>query len=192
MLRFSVLIAALAAVLLATPAAAATTVYGAGILSQSGPIIGASQALGPADGLSAIMPRNTNILMALDGPTTGQGVTVAGTRGPATTVQVSVGAIVGGVAVFTPVQNFTLSGATVFDFSADCALISVTGCSLIQFNVLGGPSALFTFDGVSGVAHNPEPGTWALLILGFAGVSMRMKQLRGRGALRALPAAAAA
>jgi hypothetical protein len=88
------------------------------------------------------------------------------------------GEVIGGVAVFS--AGVGLSGASggafTMDLTALCKSISATGCSLLRFSVNGQPGSQFTLDGVLGTT--PEPSTWALMILGFAGVAWRLKQMR--------------
>lgn len=92
-------------------------------------------------------------------------------------VFVSVGEIVGGVAVYSAETGF-IGGPGVFtlDFTAPCALISASGCSLVRVRTTGGGP--FRLDGISGVASAPEPAAWALMLMGFGGVAWRLKRTR--------------
>lgn len=181
----------LAAVLLTflAPAKAATTVYAASIFSQVAPVANAAQALGANDGLSATIGRTGALVLNLAQAVTGANVTVTGVKAVGgATVQVFLGAIVGGVPTFTPNLNFPGAGGTAtFDFAASCAAISSAGCTLLRIRVIGPPAASFALDGVSGVSVAPEPGAWMLLVLGFIAVASRLKAMR-RGAPFATPA----
>lgn len=180
MLRIVLLFSISLLILAAAPARAATTVYGASIFSQSGPVINAGAALGAADGVSATLNRPGELILQLGLPATAAGIIINGSRNaPGTQVRISVGAIIGGVAIFTATQNFPNSaGPASFDFSADCALISATGCNLVRYQITGSPVADFSLDGTSAISGAPEPGIWMLMIIGFVAMAWRLKQLR--------------
>lgn len=183
MLRVWVLVAILLTFLV--PAKAATTVYGVGVFAQSGTVTNSAAALGVADGLTAAIARNSSLTLLLGLAATGANVTVTGVRsGPGGTVSVALGAVVAGVPVFTAGQTFPGAGGTAtFDFSAGCAAISSSGCTLMRVGVAGGPPFLtFGLDGVSGVSVAPEPEAALLLLLAGLGVGLRLKAVR-RGRL---------
>lgn len=60
-------------------------------------------------------------------------------------------------------------------FDANCQLIG--GCNAIVFGNSSFSQTGSTF-GLSVVGSSPEPRAWALMILGFAGVAARLKQMR--------------
>lgn len=166
----------------AAPAAAATTVYATNVFASSGNTASLTSVAGAPDGLAGRIGNPGQVgqavfsfIDALSGASL-QFTTVAG-GGPTPTVFVSIGEIVGGVAVYSTETSFAGGvGTFTFDFSARCALISTTGCSLVRVRTSGGGA--FRLDGISGVGAAPEPAAWALMLIGFAGVSWRMKQAR--------------
>lgn len=178
-LRFATIVFVL---MLATmsPVRAATTVFAGSVLSTSGPVSNPTAALGAADGTSATLSRPGQLILVTTLPATGAGLVINGVKvGNSTQVQISVGAIIGGVATFTASQNFPNGGGPVtFDFSADCSALSATGCNLVQFRVVGSPVGSFSLDGLSAVSNAPEPTVWALMILGFILTGARLKQIR--------------
>lgn len=159
---------------------AATTVYGAAVIAQTGPVTNPNGAIGAADGSSAVLTRPGTLILALTGPASGAGLVINGQLlGNGAQMRISLGAFVNGVAVFTATQNFPRNATTgSFDFSADCAAISATGCTMIQFAMAGSPSGSFVLDGVSAVGASPEPGQWAMMIIGFVLVAWRLKANR--------------
>lgn len=175
------------------PAAAATTVFASSVYATSGNVVGATNALGVADGTNAAILRaagGSSLTLQMLRPITGASSTFFGSFSPFNAnVQVAVGEVIGGVAVFS--TSVPLSGASgggfTMDLTALCRSISATGCSLLQFTVNGIPGSQFTLDGVLGTT--PEPSAWALMILGFAGVAWRLKQMRRRAGRLAFAAA---
>ena len=173
---------AAALIFAAAPAAAATTVYATSVYASSGNTANLTNALGAPDGVAGRIgnPGQTGqaifrFIDALSGASL-QLRTVAG-GGATPTVFVSIGEIISGVAVYSTETSFAGGfGTFTFDFSSRCALISTTGCSLVRVRTAS--SGTFRLDGVSGVGAAPEPATWALMLIGFAGVSWRMKQAR--------------
>jgi hypothetical protein len=169
--------------LFAAPARAATTVFGASVFSTSGSVLNAPNALGAADGSSAQINRLGVLVLSLGAPATGANLTINGVRLTAgSVVQISVGEVVGGTAIFTAAQTFPggFGTSATFDFSAGCALIASSGCSLLRVRVAGPPGSAFFLDGGSALSAAPEPQAWALMMLGFAGVAARLKSLRRR------------
>ncbi|MFN3959319.1 MAG: PEP-CTERM sorting domain-containing protein [Parvularculaceae bacterium] len=165
----------------AAPAAAATTVFAANVYASSGNVANLGDVFGAPNGVSGRIgnPGQAGqavfgFLEALSGADLR--LTAVAGGGATPTVFVSIGEIVGGVAVYSAETSFTGgAGVFAFDFSARCALISATGCSLVRVRTTGGA---FRLDAVSGVGAAPEPAAWALMLLGFGGVSWRMKQSR--------------
>ncbi|MCB2113489.1 MAG: hypothetical protein R3C42_07450 [Parvularculaceae bacterium] len=180
-----IIIVALAAMLAAFPARAATSVYAASVYSQSG-VTSASNALFGADGAGALIASGGELVLQYANPLTGQSIAanllpLAGS--PAFNVlAVSVGEVIGGVANFSGefvLVDMGAGGVLNADMSALCSSVSGSGCSLLRFRnaaSFNAPGALL--DGVSGVSNAPEPAAWALLLLGFAGVGWRLKSLR--------------
>jgi hypothetical protein len=194
------ILAAVAAVLLAcaTPATAATTVYAAGVFSQGGTVTNAGNGLGAANGgfaqiggaisiFGLTIGRAGQVVYSFSDLLTGaslQLTALAGAPG-VSSVFVSIGEIVGGVAVYSAETNFT-GGAGVFSFdlSGQCSAISPLGCSLVRIRTLGGLGrGPFRLDGISGVGAAPEPTAWALMLMGFAGIAFRLKSRRANAAL---------
>lgn len=180
-------------VLAAQPAGAATTVFASGVFAQSGTVSNLGSALGAADGSAAGIgggftffgfPIGTagQAVFSFATPLSGANIqltALAGTGAPQ--VRVSIGEIVGGVAVYSAEITFAGGGAgqILADLSSQCALISVTGCTLLRIRTIGGfGGGSFRLDGVSGVAAAPEPSIWGLMILGFGAVAWRLKQRR--------------
>ncbi|MFN0024158.1 MAG: PEP-CTERM sorting domain-containing protein [Parvularculaceae bacterium] len=199
-MRLLIALASLAAASFA-PAHAATTVFATGVFSQTGVATNAGNGLGAANGSFAQVGGALSIL----GLTLGQAgqvvysfadalsggslqLTALGGAPGVSSVFVSIGEIVGGVAVYSAETNFT-GGAGVFSFdlSGQCSGISAAGCSLVRIRTLGGLGrGPFRLDGVSGVSAAPEPSAWALMLMGFGAVAFRLK--RQRGAAIATPA----
>ncbi|MFZ5616494.1 MAG: PEP-CTERM sorting domain-containing protein [Pseudomonadota bacterium] len=188
-----VLIGLLMLVLGTAPAAAATTVYSTGVYAQSGVVTNAAGGIGAANGSAAGIGGVFNIFFFTIGqagqavysfaqPLSGANVQLTALAGPgAPQVRVSIGEIVGGVAVYSTELAFTGGAAGLFalDLSTRCAAISSTGCSLLRIRTIGGfGGGVFNLDGVSGVAAAPEPAMWALMLMGFGAVAWRLKQQR--------------
>lgn len=75
-------------------------------------------------------------------------------------------------------------------FLASCQAIG--GCNALVFGNSTFSAAGSFFRISSLVAATPEPSTWAMMMLGFAGVAMRMKALRRRRSETGSPALSAA
>lgn len=183
------------------PAAAATTVFSSGVYTQSGIVTNAAGGIGGANGTTAGIGGVINFFFFTIGqagqvvysfaqPLSGASIQLTALAGPgAPPVRVSVGEIVGGVAVYSTELAFTggAAGLFAFDLSTQCAAISGTGCSLLRIRTIGGfGGGVFNLDGVSGVAAAPEPAMWALMLMGFGAVAWRLKQQRfasARGAV---------
>lgn len=193
-------IAACAALLAASlsPAAAATTVFATGVFAQTGTVTNTANGLGAANGSFAQIGGALSILgvsLGQAGQVTysfadvlsGASLQLTGLGGAPgiSSVFVSIGEIIGGVAVFSAETNFTGgAGAFTFDFSSQCQAISADGCSLVRVRTLGGLGrGPFRLDGISGVGAAPEPSAWALMLMGFAGVAFRLKRRRQVAAL---------
>lgn len=164
------------------PATAATTVFASSVYAFTGNVVGAANALGVADGTNAAIlrvPGGSSLTLRMLRTVTGANTVFFGSISPSNAnVRVLVGEVIGGVAVFS--TSVPLSGASgggfTMDLTALCKSVSATGCSLLRFAVNGAPGGRFTLDGVLGTT--PEPSTWALMIIGFAGVARRLKDLR--------------
>jgi hypothetical protein len=190
--RFLIAAAALLAAS-AVPAAAATTVFATGVFAQGGQVANAGNGLGAADGAFARIGNSVSfgpitigqagqVVYSFADALSGAGLQLTGLGGApgVPLVFVSIGEIIGGVAVFSAETSFS-GGAGVFgfDFSAQCALLSATGCSLVRVRTQGGVGrGAFRLDGISGVGAAPEPAAWALMILGFGAVAWRLKRAR--------------
>ncbi len=170
----------------AQPAAAATTVYATTVFGTTGTVTTPGAALGPGDGASATIlrvPGGSSITLQLSKPATGLNIVVAGQRlTAASNVQITIGEIIGGVAIFAT-TNFNFPGGLGsihnFDLSAACAGVSATGCSLLRIRVTSPPGGGFLLDGVSGVSAAPEASMWAMMLIGFGAVAWRLKKHRG-------------
>lgn len=170
--------------LAAQPAGAATTVFATSVYGTTGSVIGASNALGTADGSAAAILRvagGSNLILQMSQAASGLNTILNGARLTAgSNVQIAIGEVIAGVATFS--ANIALPGgfgpAYALDLSAACATVSAAGCSLIRVRVTGPPGSGFTLDGVSGVAAAPEPSIWALMVLGFGAIAWRLKQRR--------------
>lgn len=184
-----VIIVALAAMLAAFPARAATTIYAASVYSQSN-VTNAGNALFNPDGNAALIQAGGDLVLQYVYPLTGQNIAATLLSLPTSPafnfLSISVGEIIGGVATFSagsiPFVDNGAGGVFSADFSALCATVSATGCSLVRIQNLaafGTPGALL--DGVSGVSNAPEPAAWALMMLGFAGLGWRLKEAKKRG-----------
>lgn len=180
-----VIIVAVAAMLAAFPARAATTIYAASVYSQSG-VTSATNALFTPDGAAALIAPGGDLVLQYNNPLTGQGLAAALlplASSPAFNVlAVSIGEVIAGVATFSGefvLVDMGAGGVLNADLSALCTTVSATGCSLVKFRNAGSINAPGAFlDAVSGVTTVPEPGAWALLMLGFAGIGWRLKQRR--------------
>lgn len=183
-----IIIVAMAAMLAAFPARAATTIYAASVYSQTN-VTNANNALFSPNGSAALILSGGELVLQYGNPLTGG--SLAATLLPlsplpaANFLAVSVGEIIGGVATFSA-GSFAFAdlgggGVQNMNLTALCATISATGCSLLRIQniaAFGTPGALL--DGVSGVTNAPEPAAWALMMLGFAGIGWRLKEARKR------------
>lgn len=180
-------IIALAAMLAAFPARAATTIFASSVYSQTN-VINANNALFAANGGAALVLSGGDLVLQYNNPLIGSGVamTLLPFAGPAANfVAISVGEIIGGVATFSAgsiaLADMGAGGVQNFDLSALCSTVSATGCSLVRIQNIasfGTPGVLL--DGVSGVTNAPEPAAWALMMLGFGGIAWRLKDARRR------------
>lgn len=178
---------ALAAVFVAFPARAATTVYASSVFSQTN-VVNANGALFAANGGAATILPGGDLVLQFTHPLTGTGVALSllPFAGPAANfVAVSVGEIVGGVATFSAgaaaFADIGAGGIQNLDLGGLCLTVSATGCSLLRIQNIasfGTPGLLL--DGASGVSNAPEPAAWAMMMLGFAGVAWRLKEARKR------------
>lgn len=176
------------------PAAAATTVFATSVLSQTGQVANLTNGLGAADGNFARIGNSISVgpisilgqagqaVYGFADALSGAGLTLTGLGGApgAPLVFVSIGEVVGGVSVFSAETSF-IGGAGVFtfDLSAQCALLSSSGCSLVRVRTAGGLGrGAFRLDGISGVSAAPEPAAWALMMTGFGAVAWRLKRAR--------------
>ncbi len=177
----------------AAPAAAATTVYASGVYSQGGSVANLANGFGAADGAFARIGNSFSIFGLTIGQAgeavysftdalSGESLQLTGIGGAPGTplVFVSIGELVGGVAVFSAETSFTGgAGVFTFDLSTQCALISSAGCSLVRVRTAAGfGRGAFRLDGVSGVGAAPEPAAWALMLIGFGGLALRLKRAR--------------
>lgn len=104
--------------------------------------------------------------------------------------QIRIGRYVDGEIQFVTARNFNSNGRTVnfFNFVArECE--GLGGCNFIEVVTnsarRGAEGVQIDYIQVNGevvsvVAATPEPGTWALMIIGFFAVAWRMKALRSR------------
>ncbi len=177
-------VSALILLAFASPAKAMTTEFGASIFDQTGPVINAGNALGLPDGATAIIGTGGVLTIDFGQSTSGEDITLSLlANGFLSFGAISIGEVIGGVAVFSAETGFNTfaGGVLTFDLSAQCAAISTGGCSLIRIrNVFSFFSTGIALDGVSGVNANPEPGQWALMIIAFVLIAGRLKQLRRR------------
>ncbi len=173
----------LAACIAALPAKAATTVFGGTVFSSTN-TTDPGAALGSADGAAALIGPGGDLVLQYDLPLTGAGfaASVLPTTG-FNILAVSIGEVIGGVATFSG-EFVLLDGGAGGDLTADltsaCSAISVGGCSLIRLRNAGsiGGSIGALVDSVGAVTAAPEPGAWALMIIGFAGLAGRAAHLR--------------
>ncbi|MGD9801620.1 MAG: hypothetical protein AB7V02_13590, partial [Parvularculaceae bacterium] len=128
-----IIIVALAAMLAAFPARAATTIYAASVYSESG-VTNANNALFSADGSAALIAPGGDLVLQFANPLTGQSIAAALlplAASPAFNIlAVSIGEVLGGVATFS--GEFVLvdmgAGAALnADLSALCSSVSGTG-----------------------------------------------------------------
>lgn len=182
-----IIIVALAAMLAAFPARAATTIYASSVFSQTN-VTNANNALFAANGAAALILSGGELVLQYNNALTGAGISAAllPFAGPAANfVAVSVGEIIGGVATFSAgsvsFADMGAGGVQSLNLTALCSSVSATGCSLVRIQniaAIGTPGVLL--DGISGVTNAPEPAAWALMMLGFAGIGWRLKEVRRR------------
>ncbi len=182
-----IVIVALAAMLAAFPARAATTVYAASVYSELN-VTNSGNALFAANGSAALILAGGELVLRYNNPLTGGGIAATllplATSPAANFIAVSIGEVIGGVATFSgefAFADFGAGGVQNFDLTALCSTVSASGCSLLKIRNVAAfntPGALI--DGVSGVSNAPEPTVWALMMLGFAGVGWRLKEARKR------------
>jgi hypothetical protein len=188
-MRLFLVIAALF-VIIAAPARAATSVY----VDSSHPdyagfpdAVNSNSSLGAPNGISAFVPLGGFIAYLVNPTFTDVnldieflGVTGAGT------LRLYVGQTNGGTG-FTALSSTFFTVTNGFNNLSSAALTSycsgLGGCD--TFIVQAWTGTTFDIDSVNLLGVNPEPSTWALMILAFVGVAWRMKAMRGRGALRA-------
>lgn len=194
-----IVIVAIAAMLGAFPAKAATTVFASSVFSSTG-VTNASAALGATNGSAALISAGGELVLQYSNPLTGEGISASLLPLPGpfafNVLAVSIGEVVGSVATFS--GEFVLvddgSGASLAaNLGGLCSSVSASGCSLLKFrNVAAfGASTGALLDSASGVSNVPEPAAWALMMLGFAGVGFRLKQVRRHGTPARLGAGAA-
>ncbi len=179
-LRSLVVLIAVVFLSAAGSAHAAVTVFPSNVFSQTGPVTSAANALGAPDGTGAVIGVSGEVVLEFSQWLSGQNVTLTTiTAGIIEGGSISIGHVVGGVAVFSAETPFTrfIANTYNFDLSTQCAGISANGCSLIRLRTTGAfLSPGISLDGVASSA--PEPGTWALMLLAFVMVAARMKQMR--------------
>lgn len=183
------------------PAAAATAVYPVAVFQNSG-VGNPNRLIGNTPNVSNFTRNDSVGLSFGTNLITNQtlGLEIATLRPRTTYVSVRLGRFVGGV--FTPANGVGLTtplgapSTTLYvpvtqigmlyigtsAFNASCAALG--GCNAV---ILGNPSFSQTNSrfGLAVVGATPEPQAWALMILGFVGVSARLKQQRRTRADRA-------
>ncbi len=182
-----IIIIALAAMLAAFPARAATTIYASSVYSQTN-VLNAANALYTPNSAAATILSGGELVLQYNNPLIGSSTSLSllPFAGPAANfVAISVGEIIGGVATYSAgsvsFADLGAGGAQTFNLAALCSTVSATGCSLLRIqNIMAFGTPGVALDGVSGVTNAPEPATWALMMLGFAGVGWRLKEARRR------------
>jgi hypothetical protein len=157
-----IIIVALAAMLAAFPARAATTIYAASVYSQNG-VTNAGNALFTPNGGAALIAPGGDLVLQFGNPLTGGSIAAAllplATSPAFNILAVSIGEVIGGVATFSGefvLVDMGAGGALNADLSALCSSVSATGCSLLKFRNAGSINAPGAFlDGVSGVSNAP-------------------------------------
>jgi len=168
--------------LVAFPAKAATTIFGASVFSQTN-VTDATSALGFPNGSAALVGVGGELVLQYSSPLTGENIASTfldtGVVGALNVVALSIGEVIGGVATFSGefvLVDFGAGGTLGANLESLCAGVSGSGCSLLRFRnaaSIGTPG--FLLDSVSGVTNAPEPNIWAFMMLGFSGLAWRMK-----------------
>ncbi|NWG71547.1 MAG: hypothetical protein HXY23_08070 [Parvularculaceae bacterium] len=190
--RFLSIAGAALVALVGANAKAATTVYPVAIFQNNG-VGNPNRLIGNTPNVSNFT-RNDSVGLRFGGDITGYtlNLEIATLRPRITYVSIRLGRFISGV--FTPANGSGLTtplgapsttlylpgtavGALFVNttaFSASCALIG--GCNAL---VIGNPAFSQTNSrfGLAVVGATPEPQVWALMILGFAGVATRLKQI---------------
>lgn len=174
-------------------AQAATTIYPASTFGNSG-VGGAGGLVGNTPSVTQI-DRNDSIGLAFGQAITNYSLTfaIASVTPQATYLWVRFGRFQGGAFTSAPVlgllapngagtQNIyvLIAGPGAYQinslvYSPGCAAIG--GCNAVAFGNSTFSAAGARF-GVSTVGATPEPGAWALMIIGFVGVAARLKAAR--------------
>ncbi|MGF1543947.1 MAG: PEP-CTERM sorting domain-containing protein [Parvularculaceae bacterium] len=180
-----IIIVLLAACVAALPAKASTSFFGASVFSETG-VTDANLAIGAADGAGATIAAGGELVLDFGVPLTGEAVSLfALPTDGFSFLSVSLGEVVGGVATFfpgSPLVGLNAGGVLTTDVASSCSFAPGSSCSLIRIqNLFSTGGEGFVVDAVSAVSTVPEPGAWALMLLGFAGVAWRVKAARSTG-----------
>lgn len=187
----NMMIAALAALIFAPSAHAATATYVAPS-SISGPDLSALSTSG--DGAGFLITLGQTLGIVLDTPigvTSGGSVSVF-TLAPSTGVaraQIRVGSYNGGSPVIAFTRNIRAGNNRTINniFRRGCGVLS--GCDYIEIITTrtrrGAEGAAVDYVEVNGeivevTSPTPEPSAWAMMIIGFAGLAARLKAARRR------------
>lgn len=200
-MRFRLALAAAALAASAAPAAAAVTQFPTSVF-QSAPGSGANNLLGNTPATTTLFNRGATPLgLGFANPIqtnaiTGERITINVTTVSASTTYVFVrlGRLVGGVFTNANATGTTtpLGGATtnlyaqvtgagpltllLDPFAASCAALGGCNALIIGNSTFSSPGSSFRLSTLTGAT--PEPGAWALMMLGFGAVAWRMKAAR--------------
>ncbi len=169
-----------------SPAKAATSVY----VDSSDPAyagfpsaVNSNSSLGAPNGISAFVPLGGFIAYLVNPTFTDVNIDIEflGVTG-AGTLRLYVGQTNGGTG-FTALSSTFFTVTNGFNNLSSAALTSycvgLGGCD--TFVVQAWTGTTFDIDSVRILGVNPEPSTWALMILAFIGLAWRMKALRASG-----------
>ena len=188
LVRVAALVAA-AMIAFAQPARAATATYDSSMPYTPGAMTDISTA---GDGLGQLVPLGEWISLLFSQPfgvTKSDTVSIFTLAPPSGTARfaISFGSYNNGSPIFADTRIVNAGGALTVNnlFQRGCAALG--GCDYIFITTTrqtgAAPGATVDYVSVNGqvtdvAAPTPEPATWALMIMGFAGVAWRLKALR--------------
>ena len=181
MRHFAVLLTAALALLGASNASAATTIYTDSSNFGAWPnAVNAGNSLGPANGVSATVPNFGWIAYQVNPTVTAGNVLLTLTSVTGSGSALFYVGTSNGAGFFSALNNRAVTlttGPNLLALSAaqSAFCVGLGGCDVFIVQAFGGGTSL-AIDRALG--PNPEPAAWALMILGFAGVAARLKQLR--------------
>ncbi len=103
---------------------------------------------------------------------------------------VSFGRIIAGLPVFVETRSFNAGNTLTINNLFQQGCFALGGCNYVFIETTrqrrGAPGAVVDYVSVNGeptevIDPTPEPAVWAMMMMGFAGIALRLKSLRRRG-----------